>query len=228
MKQYSVFIGLLAFLFFSIGLTACDEEEIEEEEPVIFHEYVDLGLPSGLKWATMNVGAERPEDYGYYFSWGEVTEKDMYAWSESSYEYDYHEGTLLSFGIIDSCGNLTYDYDAASVNWGDEWRIPTEKEFKELIDCCNWVWTNENGVNGFIISSKAEGNTNSIFLPAGGFNSYKLTKVDEICSYWCANISDNDSPFYSTTFQGSPEEKKLGIINLRYTGQTIRPVIRKD
>jgi len=226
MKQYSVFIELLAFLFFSVGLTACDEEELgEEQEPS--HEYVDLGLPSGLKWATMNVGAETPEDYGSYFSWGEVTEKEMYVWDNNIYKYDYSDDLLISLEIVDTCGNLTHSYDAASVNWGGDWRIPTEKEFKELIDCCNWEWTSVNGVNGFMISSKAKNNTNSIFLPAGGYNVNQApSKVDELCSYWCASFSGDDSSFYSISFRGSPDEKKTGKTLMRYSGLSIRPVIK--
>lgn len=120
------------------------------------HEYVDLGLPSGLKWATCNVGASSPEDYGDYYAWGETTTKS-----------DYSSSTSTTYGkqMSSIAGNPTYD--VACNKWGSPWRLPTEAEFQELIDNCTWEWSTRNGHNGYKVTSKKNGN--SIFLPAAGF-----------------------------------------------------------
>ena len=118
------------------------------------HEYVDLGLPSGTKWATCNVGANKPEEYGNYYAWGETTTKASYDQSNS-----------VTYGqqISDFSGNATYD--AARANWGSTWRMPTKAEMQELLNNCTWTWTTQNGVNGMRVTGS---NGNSIFLPAAG------------------------------------------------------------
>ncbi len=226
MNHFRLYTWLLTSILFCVGMTSCFEDDENEDDPEEedLHEYVDLGLPSGLKWATMNVGAFKPEEYGGYYSWAEIEEKEIYGWI-NGYEYDDSEDILLVKNVVDSCGNLTYSHDAASMNWGGLWRTPTESEFKELIDHCDWKWTNQNGVNGYLVSSKAKDNKNSIFLPAGGHNVYSNpVKTGKVGYYWCANVSD-DWSIYSTTFQFGSDMKKLGKISLRYSGQTIRPVI---
>lgn len=124
---------------------------------------VDLGL--SVKWASCNVGAESPEEYGDYFAWGETTTKSSYDKSNSITYEKAHDG-LKSSGIIDSYGNLTAAYDAATANWGGNWRMPTQTEIIELLDNCTCTWTTQNGINGYLVSSKTNGN--SIFLPAAG------------------------------------------------------------
>ena len=115
--------------------------------------YVDLGL--SVKWATCNVGAKSPEDYGSYFAWGETTKKDTYTKENSKTKGK-------SFGDIS--GNSAYD--AARANWGSTWRLPTKAECQELIDNCTWTLTTYNGKKGYKVVSKK--NNNSIFLPAAG------------------------------------------------------------
>jgi uncharacterized protein (TIGR02145 family) len=117
------------------------------------HEYVDLGL--SVKWATCNVGASSPEEYGNYYAWGETTTKS-----------DYSSSNSKTYGkrINDIKGKSKYD--AAQTNWGGDWRMPTKEEMRELIDKCTWTWTTQNGVNGYKVTSKTNGN--SIFLPAAG------------------------------------------------------------
>ena len=118
------------------------------------HDWVDLGLPSGLKWATCNVGATTPEGYGNYYAWGETTTKTSYDQSNS-----------VTYGqqISDISGNATYD--AARANWGSTWRMPTKAEMQELVNNCTCTWTTQNGVNGMRVTGP---NGNSIFLPAAG------------------------------------------------------------
>ena len=128
-------------------------------------EAVDLGLPSSTKWANMNVGAEKPEDYGHYFAWGETEPKEVYNWD--TYQYGYYNDDddyshLVNIGS-DIAGTA---YDAATVNWGTPWRMPSKAQIDELLDNCSSEWTTQNGVNGRKFTSKINGN--SIFLPAAG------------------------------------------------------------
>ena len=133
------------------------------------HGYVDLGL--SVKWATCNVGATSPEDYGHYFAWGETSPKD-----------EYTEDNCSTYGkqMSDISGDA--QYDAATANWGGTWRMPTDAEMQELIDNCTWTWTTQNGVNGYNIKGP---NGNSIFLPAAG-NRYgsSLNAAGSYGGYW--------------------------------------------
>ena len=126
---------------------------ISGTDPLNGHEWVDLGLPSGTKWATCNVGATNPEDYGNYYAWGETTPKEVY--NSSTYTYSDNPTTLPASA------------DAATVNWGSSWRMPTVTEMQELINNCTNVWTSINGINGRLFTGP---NGNSIFLPAAGFH----------------------------------------------------------
>lgn len=117
------------------------------------HEWVDLGL--SVKWATCNIGATSPEDYGDYYAWGETKTKDNFQADNCTSKNKDFKGSIAGT-----------EFDAATVNWGDGWHLPTRAEFEELMDKCTWTWTTKNDVNGFEVTAK---NGNSIFLPAGGF-----------------------------------------------------------
>ena len=145
--------------------------EITVSEPV--YEYVDLGL--SVNWATCNVGASSPEEYGDYFAWGETETKSEYTWA--TYKYcKGSENTLTKYcddsnygnnGFEDNIITLLPEDDVAHVKWGGKWRMPTEAEFNELIYSCDWAWTTQNGVMGYKVTSKKTGYTGcSIFLPA--------------------------------------------------------------
>ena len=125
--------------------------------------WVDLGLC--VKWATCNVGADSPESYGDYYAWAETTTKSDYS-SSNCPTYGLSISQLQSQGYIDSEGNLNPQYDAATANWGGDWRMPTYDELKELRTNCTWTWTTQNGVNGYNVEGP---NGNSIFLPAAGY-----------------------------------------------------------
>ncbi|MBO7302217.1 MAG: hypothetical protein J6U58_05865, partial [Bacteroidaceae bacterium] len=134
-------------------------------EPV--YESVDLGLPSGVKWATCNVGASKPEEYGGYYAWGEIEEKDDYNWSTYKWcngSYDNITKYYVNFGLGDADNKtvLEPEDDVAHVLWGDDWRMPTRAEQDELLTKCTWTWTALNGVNGYRVTGP---NGNSIFLP---------------------------------------------------------------
>ena len=130
-----------------------EEEAAQTRGTINGHEWVDLGL--SVKWATCNVGASSPGDYGRYYAWGETITKSDYSSSTST-----TDGKQMS----NIAGNSTYD--VARREWGGTWCLPTKAEFQELLDNCTWTWTTQNGHNGYKVTSKKNGN--SIFLPAAG------------------------------------------------------------
>ncbi len=150
--------------------------DVMELIDVILHDgtepdYVDLGLPSGTLWATKNIGASSPEEYGDYFCWGETAPKDKYTISNYKWTGGYPKVskycTNSYYGPVDSLTVLELEDDAAYVNWGPSWRMPTHEEMEELITYCYpWVWTEVNGVYGKM-GTGPSGRT--IFLPAGGY-----------------------------------------------------------
>lgn len=148
--------------------------DIMVSTPNVAHEYVDLGLPSGLLWATCNVGADNPEDYGDHFAWGETQPKDTYDWDTYQYCNGYYN-TLTKYcnnssfgynGFIDNLTILLPEDDAATANWGSGWRMPTKEEWQELYQYTTHIWTTQNGVNGRLFTGS---NGNSLFLPAAGY-----------------------------------------------------------
>lgn len=175
--------------------------------------YVDLGLPSGTKWATMNVGAISPEDYGDYFALGEVYVKQIY--SSDNYLYD---GTNSSLSLA---------YDAANANWGGDWRMPTREEQGELSNTnyTTWTWTTQNGVKGYKVTSKVNGN--SIFLPAAGYRSgSSLYDAGSCGDYWRGSLGTNyPDNAYSLYFDLSGRVE--GAYYYGYYGLSVRPVLAK-
>ena len=204
-----------------ISFTTEEEEEegCEPDGEIAGHYYVDLGLPSGVKWATCNVGASSPEDYGDYFAWGETSPKVVYDWDtylhwndlDGDGYCDYGEPTINS----DISGNV--QYDAATANWGGNWRMPTKDEMQELVDHCEWEWTQVNGVNG----SKVIGpNGSCIFLPAAGLRyGTSLTNDGNYGSCW------SSTPYVSYASHLSFYDGDEGVYGSnRYYGQTVRPI----
>ena len=173
-------------------------------------EAVDLGLPSGLKWRSMNVGASKPEEYGNFYAWGETETKGSYIWNN----YKYRSADSYS----DRNPVLTSGDDAATVNVGSGWRTPKISEWKELKNNCDWTWTTRNGVNGMLVSSKT--NDNSIFLPAAGCFKSSLTDRGTVGYYWSAS-------YYSAEWAQSLEfmrtDATYGLVD-RSAGYSIRPV----
>ena len=162
------------------------------------HAYVDLGLPSGLLWATCNVGAETPEDYGDYFAWGETTTKSVYNWS--TYQYcNGSSSTLTKYctnssygynGFTDNLTNLLPEDDAAAANWGGDWRMPTKEEWQELLNNTTSVWTTQNGVNGRLFTAA---NGSSLFLPAAGCRDESILDHTGIRGFYWSNSLDLDN-----------------------------------
>jgi uncharacterized protein (TIGR02145 family) len=148
------------------------------------HAYVDLGLPSGLLWATCNVGADTPEDYGYYFAWGETQPKSDYSWST----YQYGDGsTFTKYTGSDGLTTLLPEDDAATANWGSGWRMPTQAEWQELLNYTTHIWTTQNGVTGRLFTAT---NGNSLFLPAAGYrNGTSLNNAGTGGYYWSSSLN---------------------------------------
>lgn len=201
------------------------------ENNINIPEYVDLGL--SVKWATYNVGATKPEDYGDIFAWGEIIPKKMY------YPYNYkHLETgnvfkrdkLLKYnndkatGVVDNKTELESNDDAAFVSWGQHWRMPTEKEIDELIDNCNWVWTILNGVYGCKVISNVPGYKEKyIFLPATGW----CRKSDHHCAgeggyYWSSSLY-YDHPHLARCFFFDSSFHTM-CSSSRFSGRYVRPV----
>ena len=188
------------------------------------HEYVDLGL--SVKWATCNVGANKPEEYGDYFAWGETQPKTTYSWStykwcNGSYDTQTKYCTNSSYGTVDNKTVLDLSDDAARANWGGSWRMPTKAEQDELREQCTWVWTTQNGVNGYKVTSKKNGN--SIFLPAAGYRyDSSLYSAGSYGYYWSSSLDAGD-PDYAYYLYFSSDHVAWGS-SYRYIGFTVRPV----
>lgn len=168
-----------------------------EAAPADDREYVDLGLPSGLLWATCNVGADSHEDYGDYFSWAETETKTDYSWV--SYTYGT-ESNLTKYNATDGKTTLEPTDDAAAVNWGNGWRMPTEAEWQELIDNTTHTWTTQGEVAGLLFTA---GNGNSLFLPAAGYRYGSGGDYDAVgrqCRYWTSSLPNMEYPQYVRGF----------------------------
>ena len=202
------------------------------DEPVTppdTHEYVDLGLPSGTLWAKCNVGADNPEDFGGYFAWGETASKDRYDWST----YKWCNGSAYSMtkyctnsaygdnGFTDGKTELDPEDDAAYVNWGPSWRMPTFEQQLELIDNCFWTWTTVNGVNGQLGIGP---NGKTIFLPAAGSRwNESYNNAGSNGSYWARTLGPSVSAIaYCLYFTSGTVSWYCDIS--RYGGFTVRAV----
>ena len=158
------------------------------------HYYVNLGL--SVKWATCNVGATKPEEYGGYYAWGETKEKDIYSWRtyrwcDGSNEMITKYCTNLNYGNIDNKTLLGLGDDVAHVRWGGSWRMPTRAEQDELRTKCTWSWTTRNGINGYLVTGP---NGNSIFLPAAGYLDDKgVNYKGHSGFYWSASLHNSIS-----------------------------------
>ena len=191
------------------------------------HGYVDLGLPSDTKWATCNVGATSPEKYGNYYAWGETTPKDYYDWDtykwcNGSYDTLTKYNTKSSYGTVDNKTVLDPEDDAAAVNWGGAWRMPTKDEWKELIDNCTWTCTTRNGVAGYTVKSNLNGN--SIFLPAAGYRGNDgLGRAGFGGDYWSSSLYTG-YPFNAWDVYFDSDDVGRSYLNRCY-GQSVRPVL---
>ena len=199
------------------------------EEADIKPEYVDLGL--SVKWATFNVGATKPEEYGNYYAWGETEAKSVYTYDNyiicngNAYSTLTKYNTTNEYGIVDNKTMLDPEDDVAHVKWGGTWRMPTAAEQDELRKYCTWIWTTINGVNGCLITSNISGYTNrSIFLPAAGSCESKLYNVGVVGYYWSSTLRKNVPRDAEMLAIYPPDDKYHYYFQRRFSGYQVRPV----
>ena len=206
----------------------------DEGGPAVGRQFVDLELPSGTLWATCNVGANSPEEYGSYYAWGETKQKNVFNWGT----YKLCGGTQQTmkkycvdsrYGTVDDLLSLEAEDDAATANWGEEWQMPSQEQFQELFNAyfTSWELTTQNDVKGIKVTSRMNGN--SIFLPAaGGFctNDYygaEFTGAGSNGIYWSRSLYQNAcyGAHYLAFYSGNVNTTSY---TYRYFGCSIRPV----
>lgn len=201
----------------------------------------------GPYWATMNIGAERPEDYGYYFWWGDTVgykrENDKWVASDGSNSnfsfagsnvptYGKSNSALQSEGWITADGVLTSEHDAAHAHWGGDWRMPTASELVKLNSKCDWTWVTKNGVNGYVVRGRGEYASNSIFLPCAGYgNSTSLSYSGSYGCYWSSKPSTYILAYsyffsYCLIFNSGCHDIDHHVESYREHGCAVRPVQR--
>ena len=194
--------------------------EINPSYPVA--ESIDLGLPSGTLWASWNVGASAPEEYGGYYAWGETESKEIY----NRDSYAYYDYSANSFNHIGNNISET-EYDVARVKWGGSWSMPTFDEFQELFTKCSKVWTTQNGVKGLLLTGP---NGATIFFPAGGYRTGESQEKEKTNGYfWTSNLyaSQNEGEIYALRFIIDSGGASY-FHDYRPYGYSIRPVISPD
>ena len=190
-----------------LSMLAC----ADENHPHI----IDLGLPSGTKWACCNVGATTPEDYGGHYAWGETQPKSVYNWD--TYQYGSSSGDAVNIGS-DIAGT---SYDAATVNWGAPWRMPSRTQIKELLNNCSSIRTTQNGVNGRRFTGP---NGGSIFLPAAGRRCYSgLYHAGAYGYYWSSSLYESGPDYAYCLYFNSGSAYWYNSYR-RYYGRSVRPV----
>ena len=214
---------LLAIVMVGILFSGCEQNQMETKHKG--HEFVDLGL--SVKWATCNVGATTPEEYGNYFAWGDVVPQN----TDVMYKWGAEEGELTKYctksenGIVDGKTTLDKADDAAAVHWGGKWRMPTKAEMAELMNECTWQWTSQNRVIGYTVTGP---NGKSIFLPAAGAaHGDFYDSAGELGLYWSNTLiaQDNETCAYGLCLTSDYVDWSWeGISAWRGIAQSVRPV----
>lgn len=227
----------------AMGAVSCDKDESNgsassnsnNEAPVNGEitdgDWVDLGLPSGLLWASRNIGASQPTADGQYFAWGETQSKTVYSWETYVYGYSYSEMTKYCNneyfgynGYTDDLTTLQPGDDAATANWGNGARTPTMEEIKELCDKCTSEWVTLNGAKGRKFTGT---NGNSIFIPAAGYlEGDGSNNAGRMGFYWSATLRTDGFP--NTAWQLEINQGTARATNStgyhRYYGLPVRAV----
>ena len=210
-------------------LTEGEQNDTPSDTPAVFSEEaiaVDMGLPSCTLWCDRNVGAKSPEDYGAFFSWGNTDphypNRGNMDWGDDDdgFDYSFDSDTYEKTAGYKLEGNIDVAHDAARVNMGEPWQMPTEEQIKELFDNCDWVRKTINGINGYLVTSKINGNV--IFFPASGYG------------YGTSWNGRGSSGYYWSSSWGSARHARYlgfhsdGVVpqgtSNRYYGFAVRPV----
>ncbi|MBO7660089.1 MAG: hypothetical protein J6S65_00940 [Bacteroidaceae bacterium] len=221
---FSYILSLLMLLMATMSFTSCKDDDDNEEKihlscPDSHHPHmIDLGLPSGTKWACCNVGASYPYDYGRYYAWGETEEKFQYDWS-TYIHCDGSEKTCHNLG--DGAIISGTQYDVARVKWGESWRLPYDGEQRELLSKCTWTSTTIYGVKGQLVTGS---NGNCVFFPLAGYRTGNLFFDRDFRGHYMSGVKNppgRDYWFYDMVF----DEKSGGwSSNARCNGYSVRPV----
>ena len=225
---------IMAFALASLTLAQGAKAEPADNAVSAFvsAEAIDLGL--SVRWASCNLGAVDALDFGYYYAWGETTPKERYALPTymlaNAYTDDLEYPHLTKYcdkakdgdnGFVDNKTVLEPGDDAATANWGEEWRMPTDAEWTELRENCTWTWEMQGSHSGYRVTSKTKGT--SIFLPAAGYRIRTIfDAVGQTGHYWSSTVEENhcisamEFRFTETFMRGSSA--------YRYCGLTVRPV----
>ena len=218
-----------------VSLTEDDSKVHYFEDPYKGHEYVEIG---GLKWATMNIGASQPSDYGLYFAWGDTqgyTAKQVGSGEGKKYfgweDYKYGNGTsspgdtgITKYNSTDGLKTLEAVDDAAVANWGGSWRMPTSAEFQALGAAVNTAWTQVNNVYGILCEDKTD-SSKTLFFPAAGYCFRFIVKeMGNEGLYWSSSLRTDDWQYayflgFFSNFAG------WGYADFRYYGRPVRPVV---
>lgn len=220
-------VAIMLMMVFALGCTKPDEPNngASVSGSIEGHDYVDLGLPSGTLWATCNVGADTPEDYGDYFAWGEIVSKTSYLWTNYSFAYDRTQLTKYCLnpiygyqGFADSLTTLETCDDAAAANWGGGWRMPSYAEWREMINNCWLDGPHINGVNDWAFVGN---NGNRLVLPFASFKE-GTSNGGYVGYYWSSTLY-TDQPDCARLFYMEGNEYMMSF-DPRSLGLTVRPV----
>lgn len=232
-KTIKAFASVMLSLLFVVSCTKPDDPNNggnnDSNDTIVEHEHVDLGLPSGTLWATCNVGANSPEDFGDYFSWGETAPKPVYDWSCYRYggfvneRYEFTKYCTDSFygldGFVDNLIFLEPDDDVATANWDDAWRFPTREEWEELLLNTTSFRTTLNGVEGWLFSAS---NGNSLFLPAAGY-WWNGSFNEGLGLYW-SSLINKEFPYRAWGIHFNWDQCHICGSSDRCRGQSVRAV----
>ena len=225
---FTVFLQDKRFTITEPSIKNGGKAEIRILPPSSNVQVVDLGLKSGLKWASCNIGATNPWEAGEYFAWGETTPKKGY-YESRSLSYNKSVAELKAMGVVDSRNQLTPSYDAATANWGSDWRMPTEEDFDELFLACQMSVETVNGVPGMKFTGKGG---NSIFIPRGGCRFYNTLQCndehDSRGCYWTSNVCDDTEKAIMkeyTQYYGHDKWDRYYGLNIRPVTKTLSPTL---
>lgn len=226
-------VAALVLMVFAVGCNKPDEpSQGGNDNELNGHEYVDLALPSGVLWATCNLGASEPEDFGDYIAWGETEPKEIYDWKSYRYGRLFHDRYELTKyctdsvygleGFVDDLTLLEANDDAVAVRWGAGWRMPAIEEWEELFLNTTGAWTVQNGVKGWLFTAS---NGNTLFLPAAGY--WWGTELDaDLGVYWSSSVNQ-EFPYRAWGFHFNMDSAHLCGSSDRNRGQTVRAVCSK-
>ena len=223
MKELKVIAMFLWLALTSVCLVSCGGDDVSDESmnDVEAEREVDLGL--SVKWSAWNVGANSPEEYGNYYAWGEIEDKGEYTWVTYKHWIDTSEdGGIHEEEMFIGPNIAGTQYDVASINWGNGWRMPTKAEFDELKQRCYWESFTNFGVKGYKVTGP---NGNSIFLPFAGCRvKYSLENVNKYGIYWIG-LNDLYPSIGAPSFVLDYDKNVTRYENTKlYVGLSVRPV----